>query len=65
MNSVFLILLGVAMLAVLASLGVGLFAMARGKEGDTQLSQKMMRWRVWIQALALVFFVLAMLAGRN
>ena len=65
MNSFFLIPLALALLAVLASLGLGLFAMARGKSGDAALSQKMMRWRVGLQALALVCFVLAFMFGRG
>jgi hypothetical protein len=65
MNPFFIILLAIAMLLVLASLGIGLFAMARGREGDAALSQKMMRWRVGLQGVALVFFILAMLAGRS
>lgn len=56
-----LVLLGVALLAVLASLGMGLFAMARGREGDAQLSQKMMRLRIVTQAVALVCFILAVM----
>lgn len=65
MDKFFIILLVAAMLAVLGSLGVGLFAMARGKESDAALSQKMMRWRVMLQGVALVCFILAVLAGRS
>jgi hypothetical protein len=65
MNSFFIILLALAMLAVLASLGIGLFAMARGKEQDAKLSQRMMRFRVILQLVALVCFILAALAGRG
>lgn len=65
MNSFFIILLALAMLAVLASLGIGLFAMARGKEQDAALSQKMMRLRVILQLIALVCFIMAALAGRS
>ena len=64
MDKFFFILLVVSLLAVLASLFTGLFAMARGKEADAALSQKMMRLRVILQGFALVCFVLALLAGR-
>jgi len=50
------------MLLVFASLVMGLFAMARGRESDAQLSQKMMRLRVGLQGLALALFVLAVVA---
>lgn len=53
------LLLAFALLLVFASLAVGLFAMARGRESDAQLSQKMMRLRVGLQGLALACFVLA------
>lgn len=56
-----LVLLAVALLAVLASLAVGLFAMARGRESDAHLSQKMMRLRIVTQAIALACFVLAVM----
>ena len=51
MDKFFFILLAVSLLAVLASLFTGLFAMARGKEADAGLSQKMMRLRVILQGL--------------
>ena len=48
-----------AMLAVLASLGIGLFAMAKGGEFGRKNSNKMMRIRIGLQALAILFFFLA------
>lgn len=57
--SISLLLFALALLAVLVSLVVGLFAMARGREEDAKLSQKMMRMRVALQALALGLFILA------
>lgn len=48
-----------AMLSVLASLGVGLFAMTKG---DARLSNKMMRVRIGLQAIALLFFFIAISA---
>ena len=54
----------VALAAVLASLFIGLFAMSKGEEKGAKLSQKMMRWRVVLQASALAIFAVAMLVGR-
>ncbi|RJF81040.1 twin transmembrane helix small protein [Azospirillum cavernae] len=61
MNGLFPILMIVAMLAVVGSLFVGLFFMARGGGGDPQRSNKVMRVRVALQGLALLLFVIAML----
>lgn len=56
MNTSFSILMILAMLAVLTSLGIGLFAMGKG---NSVFSNKMMRVRIGLQALALLFFFLA------
>jgi hypothetical protein len=48
-------MLALVMLAVLAILGLGVLNMARG--GSPQRSQKLMRWRVGLQALALILVV--------
>ena len=61
MNGVFLILLGIALLAVLASLLAGVFVMARGGEADRHWSNRLMRLRVGLQGLALVLFLLALM----
>lgn len=48
------------MLATLASLVVGLIVMAKGGEVNKKYSNKLMSYRVWLQAatiLALVFFL--------
>jgi hypothetical protein len=60
MSSFFSFLMVLAMVAVLASLGIGLFAMARGGEFSRKYSNKMMRLRVILQGLALVLFAIAM-----
>lgn len=59
MGHVFYILMIAAMAAVLASLFIGLYYMTRQGEENRKMSNKMMRVRVGLQALALVFFVLA------
>lgn len=51
-----------AILAVLAVLGIGLWNMSR--EGTASLSQKLMRWRVGLQFLAIVIIMLAVLFKR-
>lgn len=56
MSSLFSILMILAMISVAGSLGVGLFAMTKG---DARFSNKMMRVRIGLQALALLFFVIA------
>ena len=58
--SFFFVILGLlAMAGVVASLLMGVFAMARGRDADHQTSNKMMRARVWLQGLTLLFFFLA------
>lgn len=63
MTNIFTILMLMAMLAVLISLTIGLFAMAKGGEFNKKHSNKLMRIRIGLQAMALLFFVLA-IAGR-
>lgn len=50
-------LVPVALLAVVGVLGFGLINMMRG--GSANLSQKLMRWRVLLQFVALVTVMLA------
>jgi hypothetical protein len=61
MFALVVILMLAAFAAVLASLAAGLVVMARGRPGDSALSNRLMRWRVTAQGLALLLFVLAML----
>ncbi|CAO3458475.1 Uncharacterized protein RL4316 [Azospirillum largimobile] len=61
MHDLFPILMVLAMLAVVGSLFVGLFFMARGGRGDPRRSNKAMRLRVILQGAALLLFVLAIL----
>ncbi len=64
MSMIFLVLLGAAMLAVLATLFVGLFTMARGGSGTGAKQNRLMQMRVGFQALALVLFVLALITSQ-
>lgn len=61
MSSFFLILLGIAMLALLASLLAGVFFMARGGEANQRNSNRLMRLRVGLQGIAIVLFILALI----
>ena len=57
--SIFIVLMGIAMLAVLASLFLGLFVMVKGGEANKKYGNKLMQARVWLQGLAILFFILA------
>jgi len=55
MQNAFFHLTTLAVLAVLAVLIMGLLTMARGKSAN--LSQKLMRWRVGLQFLAIIIIM--------
>lgn len=55
-------LLVIAMLATLGVLAFGLITMARGGEFNRRNSNKLMRWRILLQFIALVLFAILMLA---
>ena len=66
MSTFAFILLVLAMAATLGVLFVGLFSMARGGEFNRRNSNKLMRWRIICQAVALAIFALLMLViGKN
>ena len=56
-----MILLGLSMLAVLGVLFWGIFSMARGGEYNVKWSNKIMRYRVVLQAIAILIFVMVLL----
>lgn len=61
-----IIILGISMLAVLGVLFWGIFTMAKGGEYNVKWSNKIMRYRVVLQAIALLIFVVVLLmAGRG
>lgn len=60
MSTFFLIMTGICMLAVLASLGAGVFAMAHGGAFNARYGNKLMQARVICQGLAIVFLILAL-----
>jgi hypothetical protein len=65
MNPLFATLIGIALLAVLGVLFAGLFSMARGGEFNKKHGNKLMRWRVGLQGVALVLLALAFLVGKD
>ncbi len=58
MNTIFTVLLFLAMAATVGALVWGLIAMARGGEFNAKWSNKMMRYRVLFQAIALAVFAI-------
>ena len=58
-----ILLLVLAMGAVLAVLGAGVVGLVRG--GDPRKSNKLMQWRVALQALALLLVVLILTLFRD
>ena len=64
MSHFFFILMILAMLAVLGALALGIFSMVKGGEFAKKYGNRLMQARVWLQAAAIGFFVLAILAGR-
>jgi hypothetical protein len=62
MDGVFAVLLGIALLLTLAVLFAGVITMGRGGEFNQKYGNKLMRWRVMLQGIAVVFFILAMLS---
>jgi hypothetical protein len=61
MKTVAFVLFVIAALTTLAVLFAGLFVMARGGEVNRKYGNKLMRWRVMAQAVALLFFAIAMM----
>jgi hypothetical protein len=57
--------MALALLAVLGVLFAGLVSMARGGEFNRKHGNRLMRWRVALQGLAIALFALAMLTGQD
>lgn len=60
-----LVLLILALLAVVITLFYGLLTMARGASVDARQSNKIMRYRVALQAIALLIFVVILLMANQ
>lgn len=65
MSGIFLALMGIAMLATLGALAMGLYAMTRGGEFNEKYGNKLMQARVVLQATAIVLFALAAWMGKG
>ena len=61
MNPVMAALVVIAMLITLGVLFTGLIAMARGGEFNRKYGNKLMRYRIMAQGLALLLFAIAMI----
>lgn len=55
----------VAMLATLGVLFLGIFSMARGGEFNRRNSNRLMRWRIFLQGLAIVLFLLLLFLSQR
>ena len=64
MNGFLAILVIIAMVATLGVLFVGMFAMARGGEFNRKYGNTLMRYRVLLQGLAILLFILFMVFAR-
>lgn len=58
-----LVLLLIAMIAVVGVLVFGLVAMAKGGEFNEKYGNRMMRWRVALQAFAVALIVIFVIAA--
>jgi uncharacterized BrkB/YihY/UPF0761 family membrane protein len=63
MEFVLPVLVVVAMLLTLGTLGLGLASMIKG--GNPRRSNKLMQMRVWFQGIALLLFVIFMMLYRR
>jgi ABC-type Na+ efflux pump permease subunit len=63
MRILLMVLLGLAMAGVLGVLAAGMFGLVRG--GDPARSNRLMQWRVALQAAALILFALLVLLFRS
>lgn len=64
MNAFLVVMMVAAAVATLAVLARGIIVMARGKDISGQQSNKMMTWRVGLQALAILFIIILFMANR-
>lgn len=59
MNTFTMIALSLSLLAVVAVMGLGVFAMAKGGEFNKKYGNKLMRLRVMLQGVALALLAVA------
>ena len=66
MNKLLLIAILIVMLGVVAVLAIGIGNFGKGGAEGARKSNRMMRWRIGLQALAVVLiFILVTLAGKG
>lgn len=65
MSNTFFILMIITMMAVLVSLAIGVFGMAKGGDFNKKHANKLMRARVYLQAGALLFFFMAIALSKK
>ncbi len=65
MQTVMFVLIAIAMLMTLGVLFTGLIAMARGGEFNAKWGNKLMRYRILFQGIALALFAVALLIGKG
>lgn len=65
MSPILLIVLLLAMAAVVATLFIGLFSMAKGGAFNARYGNLLMRWRVVLQAVAVLVLIVAAIAAAN
>ncbi len=65
MSGIVPVLLIVALVATLGVLFAGLIAMARGGEFNRKHGNRLMRWRVALQGMALLLLAILMLVGKD
>lgn len=65
MQTVMFVLIAIAMLMTLGVLFTGLIAMARGGEFNAKWGNRLMRYRILFQGIALALFAVALLIGKG
>jgi hypothetical protein len=65
MSGVFIILVPLSLAAVAITLGFGIYSMFRGGEFSLKWSNKLMRLRVALQAVAILIIVLAIMSSHH
>lgn len=65
MSSFLLVLVGIGLVATLATLFIGVFSMGRGGEFNKRNSNRLMRLRVILQGATVVVFVLYLLSRQG
>ncbi len=65
MDRLFLVLIPISLAAVLVVLFMGVYGLARGGENAGRRSNKLMRWRVGLQAVAVLILAAAFIWAAN